>query len=598
MVTVFCLMRDAIWPQTLLVILVDFQDVQHTKSVEGIQTAINQLSAYYDEVSYGKMSVVAQVYGWYTVSHTMGYYGHDSKNLGDDDNIQQLATDAVNLLPPVTNPSQFKLLMIVHAGQDQADDQNNAKSDEIWSSCFCSVFPYYQAQTPIEAPGSKAFNNYMFVSEDNGYGTFAHEVGHSLGLPDLYKYGTTAGESKSYVGFWSLMDAGNYCCTNDAETTPSYIGGWGAVLLGWLTPTVADSNALVSSFSLKPLESPAASAILIPVSPTTYYFIEYRTKTGSDSQLPNSGILVYYADESRDTGQGILQLVNPVTGALYPLQSYATSLANVVFKITDRFSEPSDRVYLTFIGGLNTITTLYSTQAVTASILGTTINAPQTSLSGLYDENLTLFATLIDQSGVPMSGQTVEIDHVGPTGEWQGLGSTTTDALGRFSFQLPLAYSVGSQSFRFFYTGGKGTNTWYTSSETEFSININPGQMILMLSTPGIAFGQSSVDVSVHNPAGASLFGVTLTLYVDNVRQGITTSDRNGHAAFQLNFPFVAVGPQTVTVKADAEYYQSTQNSQTTFDLALWIVIVAIAASAGGIGIVYLHSKRKGKENL
>jgi len=586
--------HTAIGPQQVLVILVDFQDVHHAKSAQEMQNvAINQLNGYYGEVSYGKLTITGQVYGWYTVSHTMGYYGHDSKDPGDDDNARQLAKDAVALLPPSVDLTPFKFLMIVHAGKDQAADQSDVKSDEIWSSCSCSVFPNYEEVTPIYAHG-KAFSNFIFLSELDGYGTFAHEMGHALGLPDLYKYPSS--ESKSYVGYWSLMDHGNWCCYNRAQSTPSYIDAWGAALLGWLTPAIADPKALVSSFDLKPLESPSASAILIPVFPSTYYFIEYRTKTGSDSHLPGSGILVYYVNERLDSGKGIVQLMNPKTGDLFPAQDEAENLDAAVFKLTDRFRDPGHRVYLMFLGGGNDITTLFSTQEVTASIVQSMIIMPQTSLSGMYNDKLSLIAKLLDQSGSPIAGQTVEIDVLGPTDQWQRIGSVSTDQSGGISFEIPLNYALGQYSFRFFYPGGKGATAWFLSSEADFSVNIEPGKMILALSSTSIAFGRTSATVTVTDSHGAPLADVLVTVFVNDIQQGSVRTDQNGKAMFPLQFTFADIGPRTVTVKADANNYLSTQTSGSVFVFALWLIPLIAALIAAPVGIVVWRSRGKQKK--
>jgi M6 family metalloprotease-like protein len=593
--------HKAIGPQQVLVILVDFQDIRHIKSAQEIQNlAINQLNTYYSEVSYGKLTITGQAYGWYTVSHSMGFYGHDGKDPGDDDNLRQLARDAVALLPSSVDLTPFNLLMIVHAGQDQANDQSKVKSDEIWSSCYCSVFPNYADRTPIYAVRGKAFTNFLFLSELNGYGTFAHEFGHALGLPDLYQ--NPSSEGRSYVGYWSLMDSGNRCCSRGAESTPSYIGAWGAALLGWLTPTVADSRALVSPFDLKPLESPDASAILVPVSTTTYYLIEYRTQAGRDSTLPTAGILVYYVNEALRSGHGILQLVNPATQQLFQPQDHASDLNNAVFSQADRLRDEVHHVYLAFLGSGKLVTTLFSTQELTASIIQTQVNTPQTSLGSMYKDRLSLTATLVDERGMPMGGQAVQIDALVSMGQWQQVGQVVTDQLGAVSYELVLNYAVGRQSFRFFYPGGKGSSAWLASSSTEFSVNIQPAKMVLSLSQSPVTFGQSSLAVSVMDTHGEPVSNVIVTVYVNGLRQGEITIDENGKGTFPLLFSPADFGLRTVTVEAKATYYSQTQNSGTILLLPLWLIPIIVALIATGSIAVWKWQRRSrqssGKEEL
>jgi len=574
--------------QSALVVLVEFSDVRHTKSPDQMRTvALEQLNTYYKEVSYGKISITGQVYGWYTVDHPIGFYGRDSKEPGDDDNLRQLAQDAVALLPSSVDPAPFRFLVIVHAGQDQADDKYDVKSDEIWSRCRCSTFPDYEPVTPVYR-GSKAFANFMFLSEFDGMGTFAHEAGHLFGLPDFYDYDTY----DSYVGFWSLMDDGSRCCYNEAASTPSYVGAWGAALLGWLTPSVAEPKVLVSSFDLKPLESPQASAILVPVFPSTYYFIEYRTKVGADSYLPWSGVLVYYVNERLQSGQGILRLVDPETQDLFPSQEHARDLDNAAFKLSDRFRDTAHQVYLAFLGGANMITTVYSTQELMGSIIGTSLTVPQMSFNGMYSDRLTLTGTLLDQGGIPMGGQTVEVDVLQSSGEWEKIDSASSDQLGGLSFQLNLDYALGHHSFRLFYSGGKSGAVWYTSSSAEFSVNIEAAKMTLTMPQLGVVVDESSIVISATGLHGEPLQGVLVAVYVNEIQQAVGRTDENGKATLLIQFSPGDIGPRTITVKADAVNYLSTQNSGGIFVMPLWLIALTIALVAA-FGIVAWRSSRR-----
>jgi M6 family metalloprotease-like protein len=567
--------------QQLLILLVDFQDVHHTKTVQDIQNILNQLNAYYTEVSYGKISISAQVYGWYGLSRSIGFYGSDSKNPGDDDNLEKLAQDSLAHVPSSVDLSPFKFLAIVHAGQAQEDDQYNVKSEEIWSQCHCSVFPNYGEGTPVYGQGGKAFRNYLFVSEFNGFGVLAHEFGHALGLPDMYQL--PASEGKHYVGYWSLMDSGNRCCSRGAESTPSYIGGWGAALLGWLTPTVADPKVLVSPFDLKPLESLDASTILVPVSLSTYYFIEYRSQTGSDSHLPKSGILIYFVNENLRTGHGPVQLVNPATSQVFTPQEYASDLNNAVFSSADRFRDSIHQVYLAFLGSGNLITTLYSTQELTSSIIQTRVNTPQISLSGMYKDRLSLTATLVDQSGVPIGGQAVAIEAFGLTSQWEQVGTTSTDPLGGISYELRLAYGVGRHFFRFFYPGAKRESAWLASSMSEFSVDIQPAKMILSMPQFAVAFDRYSVTASVTDMHGEEVSDLRVMVYVNGIRQGEMIVDEKGKGNFPLLFSFADIGPRTVTLQAEATNYSSAQTAGTVLLIPLWMIsaIAALIALAG-----------------
>ncbi|HUK50147.1 MAG TPA: immune inhibitor A domain-containing protein, partial [Terriglobales bacterium] len=432
---------------------------------------------------------------------------------------------------------------------------------------------------------------YLFLSEFNGYGTFAHEMGHAFGLPDLYQYPSS--KADSFVGYWSLMDSGNRCCTSGSESTPSYIGGWGATLLGWISPTVVDTNTLVSSFVLKPLESPGATVILIPVSVSTYYFMEYRTQTGKDSALPNSGLLIYFVDEDQQTGKGILKLVSPQTDNTVPPQEKSSYLDDDVFKITDTFSDPSNHVYVAFLGS-NPITAVYSPRSLTGTVLETSLEVSKPLLSGAYNGRLPVIATLL-QTGLPLGGQSVEIDVMQDDGSWQSIGTTTSDQLGGVAYELLLSYTPGAHTFRLFYPGGKGTNAWYSSAEATFSINVLPGTLDLTLSSSTIALGQCSMIISVKDANGSPVPNVFLTLYRNSVKLQTIKTDADGEATVPLQFAFVDIGSQTVVVKAEAINYQTNQAQVSITLVPIWLITLILALVIAGITIVIVKSRRTRK---
>jgi len=577
--------------QTALIVLIEFPDVHHTQSADAVErVALEQLNSYYTEVSYGKVSIGGKVFGWYTAPHPMGYYGHDSKNPGDDDNLEQLARDAVTLLPSSFNASSLNFLVIIHAGKDQSADQADVKSDEIWSQCYCSVFPYYKEPDSVYANG-KSFTNYAFLSEFNGVGTFAHEWGHLFGLPDLYDT-----ESKdSYIGYWSLMDSGNWCCFNSNQGTPSEIGGWGDVLLGWLLPTVADSNVLLSAFDLKPIESAQPSSILIPVSPSTYYFVEYRTKSGSDSYLPNSGILVYFVNENLDTGRGILRLVDPSSGKVLKANGEAEGFDDVVFKASDEFRDALDRVYVAFVGGSDSLTTLFSTQEFAGSFMRTNLQTSPMSLAGMFSDQVSISATLLTENGLPLGGQAVEADILDQFhGQWRRIGVGTTDQLGGVTIVTTLSDDAGNHALRLFYPGGKSESVWYTSSAVEISVQILPARMTLTVSPTIVIVGKASIDISVTGLHGEPLSGVEVVVYVGNQNAGSARTDDSGRANLILQFGPGDLGLRTISVKADMSNYQPAQTSENSVLLPIWLIAAIVAAAIALFGVFVWLRRRKG----
>jgi M6 family metalloprotease-like protein len=63
-----------------------------------------------------------------------------------------------------------------------------------------------------------------------GIGTFTHEFGHVLGLPDYYP---TMVMSHYTTGNWHIMDGGAY--NNSGRTPPTY-SAFDRFFLNWLVP--------------------------------------------------------------------------------------------------------------------------------------------------------------------------------------------------------------------------------------------------------------------------------------------------------------------------------------------------------------------------
>ncbi|MBK5211552.1 MAG: InlB B-repeat-containing protein [Coriobacteriia bacterium] len=140
-----------------------------------------------------------------------------------------------------------------------------------------------------------------------GIGVTAHELGHDLGLPDLYDYGYDS----QGVGAYSLMAAGSwgYAPGEYASETPVQLDAWSRVALGFVKPVTITSNQ-VNQYSLK---SNSASdptqynvyKITSTANPNQYFLVENRQRGGYDAGLYGptgrtsyTGILIYHIDEN------------------------------------------------------------------------------------------------------------------------------------------------------------------------------------------------------------------------------------------------------------------------------------------------------------
>lgn len=134
----------------------------------------------------------------------------------------------------------------------------------------------------------------------------SHELGHVMGLPDLYdaSSGLTPESRRWVVGCWDLMGAGSWGCGNGAAMPsalrPTHFGAWSKESIGWLSAT--DVGTVRNQEYVLHAASQSNDALRIRVSPDEYFLVEYRERTGFDSELPANGVIVWHIDTSIQFG--------------------------------------------------------------------------------------------------------------------------------------------------------------------------------------------------------------------------------------------------------------------------------------------------------
>lgn len=262
--------------------------------------ATGSVREYYLASSDSLLELVFDVYGPYTLKREMAYYGANKsgnhmQNTNDLVNeAAQLACDAGVDMSKYDNDNDGYIdnLSIVAAGYNEAEggDEN-------------TIWPHYSVVSHSGKYSGKQISGYLVISEYSssggkiqaGIGTYCHEFGHALGLPDLYN---TNDGSKYTVGSWDVMCSGNY--NNRGCTPPSY-SAFERFMMGWLTPNQLEE---VGSYRLDPLlESNTAFLIAsekhnlsqMAPSPSEYFMIENRQAVGWDAKneaLVGTGMLV------------------------------------------------------------------------------------------------------------------------------------------------------------------------------------------------------------------------------------------------------------------------------------------------------------------
>eukprot|EP00727_Mastigamoeba_balamuthi_P014054 m51a1_g9271 hypothetical protein (929) ;mRNA; f:86098-91181 len=134
-----------------------------------------------------------------------------------------------------------------------------------------------------------------------GIGTLAHELAHTMTVPDLY----SLDKGESIMGPWCLMDGGNW---NNHGYNPGMMSPFVREYLGWLTPTkVTDKTAI----ALKPTSVDPDQVLQFGENPNgvdwewqvhtgvgEYFLVENRERVGIDSYLTGGGVLVWHINEN------------------------------------------------------------------------------------------------------------------------------------------------------------------------------------------------------------------------------------------------------------------------------------------------------------
>lgn len=132
-------------------------------------------------------------------------------------------------------------------------------------------------------------NSYYY--DVNGIGTFCHEFGHVLGLPDLYDtdYSGSGGESRN-PGDWSIMAGGS---GNNYGRNPVGYSLYERYALGFTKPEVIKQSG---QYELQALDESNHGLRLNTPNAAEYFLIENRQAGKWDRYLPGHGMLVARVD--------------------------------------------------------------------------------------------------------------------------------------------------------------------------------------------------------------------------------------------------------------------------------------------------------------
>jgi len=287
-----------------LVIFIRFSDEsEFTNAISGYETNFNtgtgSMNAYFKEASYNVLTVNTYFYpnrtGATVVSYKdtqpRSYYKKYDATTNPNGYTDDNATDREHAL--LKNAVDSCSAQIVAAGLN-LDGDGDKRVDNVcfiisgtaegWSDL---LWPHMWSLWTVQANiGTKRVYTYNFQlngTSGPGPSVLCHEMGHSLGAPDFYRY---TNKTITPIGYWDVMSWN--------LSTPQHMSAF----TKWRYMTWISSIPKITSggsYSLNPITSSSNNCYRIdsPNSTTEYFVVEFRKKQNFDSGMPGEGLVVY-----------------------------------------------------------------------------------------------------------------------------------------------------------------------------------------------------------------------------------------------------------------------------------------------------------------
>ncbi|MBC8043150.1 MAG: M6 family metalloprotease domain-containing protein [Rhizobacter sp.] len=509
------------------------------------------VTEYYQEVSYGDLTMFGKAIGYFTCPQTQAYYtvGSGINNTGTLTGATAVRggvflVDLVRVADATVNFADFidyydasgdghiSVVLGVHTGADAASGAPN----QIWSHRFNLNSVSGSDNVPFTSPsrasgyetndvtpdglhkviidGSYAMQPELAGNSDagtvvKGIGVFAHELGHVFGLPDLY---STQAKGEG-AGNWCVMAGGGYGGDGAHENTPSHPSAWCKEQMGWLQPAVVSASQTLSigsatsgapqSYKIYPVGAPSKE----------YYLIENRQRTGYDTYLTSPGLLVWHVDTTK---AGLLTRVgnsvnnDPAAYGMGLIQADGLNGLNVGTNrgdAGDPFPGTTNRRALSFNSGLNPTTKLY-----------TSLN-PRFALGSISDTGSVMTAEI-----------TIEVVQANDFGALQITEPTARISVGNTWRVAATAQNYGTaaeaSAFRYTVDGGAPVGNF-----TSASVSPNTLTSVFFEGAEGFvppAPGTYTVKVFSDLATDLNRSNDTATIVLEAIPEAITT---------QLNYP-------------------------------------------------------------
>lgn len=259
---------------------------------------------YFKAQSHGLFELDFDVAGICQLQHPYAYYGRNNSEEEDVKPGEMVAEACLWAHEQGFDFSKYDWngdgevdqVFVLYAGHGEASYKD---ANTVWPHMFYLSASDYGK--PLSLDGVTV-DTYACSSELNGdgnldgIGTFCHEFSHCMGFPDLY--------DTSYAGWFGmgdfdLMCSGSY---NGDSKCPAGYSAYEKAECDWLT--LKDMTNIEQETSIAGVQSMSADGDAYVIKnkghEDEYYILENRQKTGWDSYLPASGLMITHVDYDAD----------------------------------------------------------------------------------------------------------------------------------------------------------------------------------------------------------------------------------------------------------------------------------------------------------
>ena len=324
--------QHALGVQRILVLAVSFSDTNPEMPLPQIRKRLLETTAqYYVQASYGKTTLTGDVKGWYKLPLPLSRYKVPAENaylIRDRHLVQLFVQDALNAAEKDVVFSQYNHIIIVPGVK-------SGFNVGYGSPCLAAN-PGILAgsgqrgngrMVTITTRGGQQFSGGIIVVAQNvPYGLAVHDLAHAMGgvvdrnrvIPCLYngKLQLAVGlvdkdshdKTAVFMGPWDVMST--HVATS--KLLPPGMSSWTRLRMGWIdgSQVVEYKPGERRVVTLQPLGGGKGTLVVrIPGPGNTYYLLENRQALPGD-MVPTSGLLVLHVDDSLESWEGIVRVVN------------------------------------------------------------------------------------------------------------------------------------------------------------------------------------------------------------------------------------------------------------------------------------------------